>query len=248
MFRKEIVIPTNITFILILVPLYLVLTLLLTFFIILGIMGFRQICSLAFIIIMIIFTQGVFVVIPTLCSNPFSIVGSMREIALMIVNEVAVVVSLALLAFYVKSLNLVDITLLSYTPSYILLILLIMIAMYVLTGRIPFDIAEAEPELASGILIELSGPLLGLYIYGNLIKRFAVSLLTSFTLLAPLLNGFNTVLVVSISLISSILIWILHTMVAVVLARSRVDLAPTTLFKIFLGLIVVSVLLRYCGL
>lgn len=235
-------------FILALVPLYFILTLLLTLFIILGIMGVQQIYSLASIIITIIFTQGVFVVVPTLCSNPFSIVGSMREIALMIVNEVAVVVSLALLAFYVKSLNLIDITLLNYTPSYILLILLITIAMYVLTGRIPFDIAEAEPELASGILIELSGPLLGLYIYGNLVKRFAVSLLTSFILLAPLLNGLSTMLMMSISLLFSIVVWILHTIIAIVLARSRVDLAPATLFKIFLGLIVILILLRHYGL
>jgi len=246
--RKEIILPANVRIVLYLVPLYYGLVCLLVLFTMLGIIGLPNIYSIAFIIITIAFAQGIFVIIPVLCSNPFSIVGSMREVALMLINEVALAVALTLLAYFANSLNLSDIIHLSYTPSYIVLALLIIVATYVLAGRVPFDIAEAEPELASGILIELSGPLLGIFIYGNLIKRLAVSMLASYIILAPLLGGVSHLVTLCLTLILAGVIWLLYALTAVILARSRVDLAPTTLFKIFLTLSVISVILRHLGL
>ncbi len=56
--------------------------------------------------------------------------------------------------------------------------LLLLISLIAVTpgelGRIPFDIAEAETELAGGMLVEYSGRNLALFYLGNAIRGFAV--------------------------------------------------------------------------
>jgi len=56
--------------------------------------------------------------------------------------------------------------------------LLLLFSLIVVTpgelGRVPFDVAEAETELAGGIVVEYSGRNLALFYIGNAIRGFAV--------------------------------------------------------------------------
>ncbi|MEM0236933.1 MAG: NADH-quinone oxidoreductase subunit H, partial [Desulfurococcus sp.] len=103
----------------------------------------------------------------------------------------------------------------------------------------PFDIAEAEVELASGILVELSGRALALYLYSIYLKRYISSMLTAvvvFTLMP--LNPLVRFILVNASIP---FIWILYSITSVMLGRSRIDLAPGTLFKVYIVLLTISI-------
>jgi len=173
---------------------------------------------------------------PLLVSNPYSQIGGMREVMLALVNEFSLVAGLALFYYYTVSQH----------PSSIMgwviampLIILVTTATYVLSGRAPFDIAEAEVELASGVLIELSGRVLALYLYSIYLKRYVSSMLAAvvvFTLMP--LNPLTRFILVNVSIP---FIWILYSITSVMLGRSRIDLAPGTLFKVYIVLLTISI-------
>ncbi|MEM1858470.1 MAG: NADH-quinone oxidoreductase subunit H, partial [Desulfurococcaceae archaeon] len=94
-------------------------------------------------------------------------------------------------------------------------------------------------ELASGVLVEFSGAFLALYLYSNLLKRFLVKLFVA-TMLVTLIAG-NGVLSVVLTCLITITLWILFTVISVTLGRSRVDLAPRTLAKYYIGLFIIPI-------
>jgi len=178
--------------------------------------------------------------IPLLIPNPFSYIGGMREVVLSLVNESAFVASVAI---YIVSLHFKAGFSTPSTPHLLVVTIPALAIMftsgYALTGRPPFDIAEAEPELASGVLVEFSGALLALYLYSNLLKRFLVKLFVA-TMLVTLIAG-NGVLSVVLTCLITITLWILFTVISVTLGRSRVDLAPRTLAKYYIGLFIIPI-------
>ncbi len=175
---------------------------------------------------------------PLLVPNPYSIIGGMREVVLAIVNEAALVLSISLYATIVERL-------IAGGSSPVLLVataLVVVVALissYVASGRVPFDIAEAEPELASGVLIEFSGRVLALNIYSLLLRRLATKLLVLAPTLA-LISGHGAGALI-LSLLALPALWTVYATVAVVLGRSRVDLAPLTLAKIYMVLITIYI-------
>lgn len=178
--------------------------------------------------------------IPLLVPNPFSYIGGMREVVLSLVNESAFIASIAI---YVVSLNfkVYGVFPILYLLVVTVPILVIMfISGYALTGRPPFDIAEAEPELASGVLVEFSGTLLALYLYSNLLKKFLVKLFVA-TVLTTLIVGGGIISLISTCLMT-IALWILFTIISVTLGRSRIDLAPRILAKCYMGLFVLPIM------
>lgn len=49
---------------------------------------------------------------------------------------------------------------------------MLVLCIYISSRRTPFDLGEADPELASGIAVELGGPILALTLYATLLTRF----------------------------------------------------------------------------
>jgi formate hydrogenlyase subunit 4 len=183
-----------------------------------------------------------FTLIPLLIPNPFAYTGGIRELLLSLVNESAYLISLALTVVALSIFRGGDhsyIALISLALSLVVLF----ISSYALTERVPFDIAEAEPELASGILVEFSGRVLAVMLFSTLIKRYLVKFILAASLLVNTIGwGVHSLLT---SILLTTLLWIIYAAVSAILGRSRVDIAPLVLGKfyiIFLGLSITGLL------
>ncbi|WP_457752315.1 respiratory chain complex I subunit 1 family protein [Thermococcus sp.] len=107
--------------------------------------------------------------------SAFSHLGSAREMQLLLTVEPILAVVYGVLAYNAGSLNIATIVSnLHLTPSLILAIIILAYALYVESGFVPFDVAEAEQEVIGGPLSEYSGRLLGVFYYAIYIKRFAL--------------------------------------------------------------------------
>jgi len=175
---------------------------------------------------------------PLLVPNPYSYIGGMREVMLAVVNEAAFITSISLYTITLQRI------LIGNTTWILVLVILVLalaafISSYATSSRVPFDIAEAEPELASGVFIEFSGQILALNIYNLLLRRFAAK----FLVLAPtviLISGHSLISLI-LALLLTPIIWTLYATIAVILGRSRVDIAPLTLAKIYIALFLISI-------
>ena len=121
-------------------------------------------------------------------SSPFASIGAQREVVIMIGYEFplsVVVVSLAWRIMQVTDMNAFSLATMAQYPIWDLVgplgfvgALLLLASLIVVTpgelGRVPFDVAEAETELAGGIVVEYSGRNLALFYIGNAIRGFAV--------------------------------------------------------------------------
>lgn len=184
---------------------------------------------------------------PLLVPNPFSQVGAWREVVLSVINENAFVFSMAI------CLALPSLGLAVGSAAWLIVampvLFLLLVSSYVATGRAPFDLAEAEPELASGVLVEFSGPLLALNLYSMLLKRFLVKTLTASSIITVAATFLkipdNPWLTALITLLLIIALWLIYSITSVVLGRSRIDVAPLALAKVYLGVsaFIITVLL-----
>jgi hydrogenase-4 component C len=162
--------------------------------------------------------------------NPFSSIGAFREFY----------ITLAVEGFFLPSLAMM---LLLEGPVMLRLPLFCIVALscYVLSGRTPFDIAEAEPEIASGVYIELSGPLLAIATYSLHIKRYVLAEILSYALL-KLIGITSTSFVLLVVLLLTPITWIIFGVISVMLGRTRVDVGPITLLKVMLILMLFALI------
>ncbi|MCX8186100.1 MAG: NADH-quinone oxidoreductase subunit H [Sulfolobales archaeon] len=125
--------------------------------------------------------------------NPMAEISSSREISLILTTELLIGLSTASIALKYGSLSVQNISMkLVFSPSIILAYLTLLYYAFIKSARTPYDIAEAEPEIASGFMIEYSGPLLAFSILSNLIRRFLVSSLFTSIALGPLIYAFTS--------------------------------------------------------
>ncbi|MEM4584129.1 MAG: NADH-quinone oxidoreductase subunit H, partial [Ignisphaera sp.] len=161
-------------------------------------------------------------------ANPFSIIGTFRIISIDVANEVgfATFLVLTMVSRYVNSSASLSLFILSFIP--------LLIAVYVSSRRLPYDLHEAEPELASGSIIELSGPILGLYIYNHLLEKYLlISIPVALIMLMFGLNVGNQSLHLLLLHIFAAIIYMVFSIVSTILGRSRIDLAFKTLILIY---------------
>ncbi|MCD6195450.1 MAG: NADH-quinone oxidoreductase subunit H [Staphylothermus sp.] len=202
----------------------------------------RDSISLLFFSILILMLQLIWIILSVAPSNPFSTIGVYREALLGMVNELFFTLGLFTLMVYINGLSFTHLTSINYSITYVLIIILLASCVYVSSGRIPFDIAEAEPELASGILIEFSGPLLGVVLYSNLVKKAMLYGLVANLIIIPVIGNLNVFLKVLLFFISLSIIWIIYGVISILFARSRIDLAPKTLFLFYLLMMIIIII------
>uniref|UniRef100_A0A7C5TJY7 Hydrogenase n=1 Tax=Ignisphaera aggregans TaxID=334771 RepID=A0A7C5TJY7_9CREN len=188
-----------------------------------------DIYSIALIIVLILSIHSLTAFISTLSSNPFSLIGIFRGLTIDIINEMGFITSIPLYYLSIKTFNL-------SIKSLLLLILstiFVFIVSYVASKRLPYDLHEAEPELASGSIIEFSGPILALYLYIHLIDRYTITVLPIAIGLSSI--GLSTPLYITMILIHIIAIgiYLLFGVIAPLLGRSRIDIAVKTLMFIY---------------
>ncbi|MEM1643181.1 MAG: NADH-quinone oxidoreductase subunit H [Desulfurococcaceae archaeon] len=239
LFRKELVLPRESMHILYMAFIYLSLSIVAVGSLIASItLGSMELFIASAILLSII--QAIHVAMPFTTYNPFSIVGASRELVLAVINESALLITIGL-AILVNPLMSPP---LIWRSTYFLLLLELLIASYIASGRTPYDIAEAEPEIASGWLIEFSGPLLGIIIYANLLRKAIVKLVVGIVL-AGLITG-NGSMGLLLSLIAMALLWVAYTVVSTIVGRSRVDVAPKTMILMhttFITLLIITYVL-----
>jgi len=121
-------------------------------------------------------------------SSPYATVGAQREMVVMIGYEFPLSVTIVAIAWrilQVTDANAFALGTMAQYPIWDLVgplgfagTLLLLVSLMAVTpgelGRIPFDLAEAETELAGGLLVEYSGRNLALFYLGNAIRGFAV--------------------------------------------------------------------------
>ncbi len=246
LFEKDIIAPYNSLHLLVLVILLFVLEMLFIVFFVVFLFVKSIMYDVYVIIGLFTIIQVLLIAIPLVTTNPFAIIGASREVMLTIVNEVAFIILLGLYCFFTGTTSFSSLGKTGVSLPVIIVVIALFVSSYVGSGRIPFDIAEAEPELASGVMIELSGPVLAIYLYSVYLRRFIVKLLPA-VFLTPLIAGFSKPVLFILYIVAVSVLWVAYSVLAATLARSRVDLAPVTLLKIYLVLIAVAVLAYYVG-
>ncbi|WP_297536410.1 respiratory chain complex I subunit 1 family protein [Thermococcus sp.] len=170
--------------------------------------------------------------------SAFSHLGSAREMQLLLTVEPILAVVYGVLAYNAGSLNIATIfNNLHLTPSLILAIIILAYALYVESGFVPFDIAEAEQEVIGGPLSEYSGRLLGVFYYAIYIKRFAllwffVSLIT-YPVMRPINDVITSVGLFIVQILLTIAFYPIIAALEATNARLRIDHVVKVNVKIF---------------
>lgn len=192
-------------------------------------------------------------------SSPYASVGAQREIVVMIGYEFPLsvtVVSLAWRILQVTDANAFALSTMAQYPIWDIVgplgfigAILLLISLIAVTpgelGRVPFDIAEAETELAGGLMVEYSGRNLALFYLGNAVRGFAVlSLMVALFFpygIATSIGISGTVAVAVVDGLFFLLKVFLAMFVAVTVVRSamaRLKVNQTTVFYLMIMTIV----------
>jgi NADH-quinone oxidoreductase subunit H len=109
-------------------------------------------------------------------NNKYALLGSFRQVAVMISYEIPMVVALLIPTIFAGSMGINSIVAAQESSWYIVLaplaFLLFLISATAELGRAPFDLTEAESELIAGHHIEYSGMKFGLFYAAELLHTF----------------------------------------------------------------------------
>jgi len=121
-------------------------------------------------------------------SSPYATVGAQREMIIMMSYEAPLAVVVLGIAWRISQVTNANPFLMSTMANYpiwsllgpvgvagaLLMLLTLMIVTVGEAAKVPFDIAEAETEIAGGLLLEYSGRNLSLFYLSDVIKAFAM--------------------------------------------------------------------------
>ena len=121
-------------------------------------------------------------------SSPYATVGAQREMVVMMSYEFPLAMTIVAIAWrisYVTDANPFMLSTIAATPIWslvgplgiigaLILLSVILLITPAELSKVPFDLAEAETELAGGLLVEYSGRNLAMFYMANAIKAFAI--------------------------------------------------------------------------
>lgn len=114
-------------------------------------------------------------------NNKFALLGALRAVAQMISYSVPLVICLLLPVMFTGSMSMTAIVEAQGKGWFILLVpipaLIFFVAAVAETGRVPFDLVEAESEIVAGFNIEYSGLKFGMFYVGDFLHAFTMALL-----------------------------------------------------------------------
>lgn len=169
--------------------------------------------------------------------SPYSSIGALREIMLMMLVELIFITSLICGAVCAHTLRLSGI-ILWYRMRFFSLPMLIaagvvFMAMLAQFGRLPFDIPEAEQEIIGGPFMEVSGPRLALLKWAVYMRQFISASLFATVFMPWGLTGVFVIDLI-ITLVKVLITFVLVTLVEVLSPRLRVDQALNFYLGVFL--------------
>ena len=173
----------------------------------------------------------------------FAVIGGVREIELMLTNEIPFILGTFALAISYDSLSIEDMmgfNLLLNPFAAIVVFLSILVKLHIK----PFDISDAESEIVSGLTTEYSGKLLGLLEVTKLMLTFVlVALFADLFLWVPS-SGFMAWVVFFAGVgVTTAMIAVVHSL----FGRFRIDQATRWLLKVPLALSVIAVVWAAAG-
>ncbi len=115
------------------------------------------------VLYLLMIPSTMFIIGASSSGNVIASLGVSREIKLMLSYELPLICSVLVAVIKSSSIRFADMTKFSVFSSIsgIIALIVAIICFQAKLGLVPFDISEAETEIASGIFIEYSGPLLG---------------------------------------------------------------------------------------
>ena len=183
-------------------------------------------------------------------SSPYATVGAQREMVLMISYEFPLAIAIISIAWRLNEANVQNPFSLSSIASYpiwnnvgilgILGLLLLLVILVIVTpgelSKIPFDVPEAETEIAGGLLVEYSGRNLGMFYLADAVKTVAMAtiIVTLFFPynLSPILNlsGYVAYITDFLFYLLKVFLVILFsvTLIRVGVARLKIDQVVST--------------------
>lgn len=115
------------------------------------------------------------IVTAAVSENPFALVGASREMMLQLTVEPVLVVTLIIAAINARSFEIGAMVnwyhLHGLSISMIIATIFLFLALQAQVGKLPFDMAEAESEIAGGLFIEQSGPKYALLRWAMMAKQ-----------------------------------------------------------------------------
>ncbi len=158
--------------------------------------------------------------------NPYAQIGSHREVSMMMAEEFSLAFIIAGLAMAAGGLSFSSMFPLPLKPSSVVGVIAFAVMVYVSGARVPFDVAEAEPEIVEGPLIEFSGRALGLVRLSTYVKRTLL-----FTVLLDLVLPFTSVVRIPIYLGCLIALSVIYASFEAYFGRFRTENAVRFLKK-----------------
>lgn len=202
-----------------------------------------------FLFIYIITVVGIAIIITASASeNPFAYIGASRKMMLHLSVEPILAIALITGAINAGSFKIGDIVSWYYSNgpnvSMLLSTVCVFLSLQALIGKIPFDISEAEQEIAEGVLIELSGPKYACVKWANMSRQVLFCLVFT-QIFVPWPFSENSLLNILIALIKVTGIIFVSTLIEALNPRLRIDqalkynltLALFSLTSIFLALL-----------
>ncbi len=197
--------------------------------------------------------------------SPFATVGAQREMVLMMSYEFPLAATIIILGWKISTFasgNIFSLSTFVTHPIWNLMgpfgiagaLILLIIMIIVTTGeitKVPFDIAEAETEIAGGLFVEYSGKNLGLFYLADAVKTVVMSSLIVAIFfpynLSPLLMhyftlpswGWYTIDFLFYLLKLEIVIFFSMTLIRTTMARFRVD----QVVKVYWGYITIAAMI-----
>ncbi len=143
------------------------------------------------LVYVLIYPALALILIGFLSSNPFGVIGASRNITMVLVAEPTLAITLIALSGVLSEKLPYSISEAMYTFSVDPADLIVMVPAVIALGVTimtksmlkPFEIPEAETELAGGFVAEVSGPLLAMVILLHDIELTVLSLITTFLIL-----------------------------------------------------------------
>lgn len=202
-----------------------------------------------FLFIYIITVVGIAIIITASASeNPFAYIGASRKMMLHLSVEPILAVALITGAINAHSFKIGDIVTWYFlngpNVSMLLATVCVFLSLQALIGKIPFDISEAEQEIAEGVLIELSGPKYACVKWANMSRQVLFCLVFS-QIFIPWPFTDSLIINTIIAFVKVTVIVFMSTLIEALNPRLRIDqalkynitLAVFSLTSIFLALI-----------
>jgi len=183
--------------------------------------------------------------------STYSLVGTSREMMMMIALDPIFAITLVVGALNAKSLRLESVLNGSvyassgFPAAGVILLGVMLLAFQAYVGRVPFDISEAETEIMEGPLIEYSGPKLAMFKYAQAVKLVLYAALFV-ALFVPWGSSLPFPIAFLIFWAKVLVLVLLSTVLAATHARYRIDQA-LRYYATFLAVSLVAVVLASIG-